>query len=224
MPSNMATPAERARVESLLAQAPSPCPWYVGQWPHPVGHHWRVADGTARLRRGLFKTLIEVPRYTYCLGLRGQHLVLMTRSEATTLVIFDLASEVRAMAPLECGVRSRLMPVYSFRFQPAVEALLYTLPPMAINLAAAEFVFPLHPHGPVHAAIAVWRTAPNSLEVIPLAWFNAATYDLGYEWITRIARHPERAGFVGDGIRVGPFETDENGGRLDVVRTVRPGL
>jgi hypothetical protein len=49
---------------------------------------------------------------------------------------------------------------------------------------------------------------PNRrVEVIPQDWFNKADYDLGYQWIARVARRPDGS-IVGDGFQLGIFELD----------------
>jgi hypothetical protein len=53
--------------------------------------------------------------------------------------------------------------------------------------------------------------AEGSVDVMPQSWFNHETADLGYEWIARVTRHPSNGHILGDGIRIAPFELDENG-------------
>lgn len=51
----------------------------------------------------------------------------------------------------------------------------------------------------------------HKLIVRPQKWFTADRHDIGYEWITRIRRHPESGRLIGDGIRISSFELDEDG-------------
>ncbi|HKQ49792.1 MAG TPA: hypothetical protein VJZ71_17085 [Phycisphaerae bacterium] len=47
-------------------------------------------------------------------------------------------------------------------------------------------------------------TAPGSrrIAVYPQKWFTRDKIDLGYQWITRMAREPDSGRLVGDGIRL----------------------
>jgi hypothetical protein len=60
-------------------------------------------------------------------------------------------------------------------------------------------------------SIYVWHPAAGTIDVIPLSWFREDTNDLGYEWITRVVRDPKTGNFLGDGIRMAPFELDGHG-------------
>jgi len=48
--------------------------------------------------------------------------------------------------------------------------------------------------------------------VFPQLWFKG--FDDGYQWITRVTRHPISRAFIGDGIRIGKFELTEDGCHL----------
>ena len=65
-------------------------------------------------------------------------------------------------------------------------------------------------------ALLVVRPAAGTLEVLPQKWFTAGKYDLGYQWITRVARDAATGRLVGEGIRIGQFELDAEG--TDVAR------
>jgi hypothetical protein len=60
-------------------------------------------------------------------------------------------------------------------------------------------------------------TTPGSwrLGVMPQSWFTRGGFDLGYQWITRVARDPVTSRIVGDGIRISPFVLTENGCHID---------
>jgi len=65
-------------------------------------------------------------------------------------------------------------------------------------------------------ALLVLRPAAGTVEVLPQKWFTTGKYDLGYQWITRVARDPATGRIVGEGIRMGKFELNEDG--TDVAR------
>lgn len=54
----------------------------------------------------------------------------------------------------------------------------------------------------------------GSVRVLPQIWFTRGIFDIGYQWITRLARDPASGRIVGDGIRVGPFELTDDGCNL----------
>jgi hypothetical protein len=55
----------------------------------------------------------------------------------------------------------------------------------------------------------------KEIEVICVDWFNTEDWDLVYQWITRIARDPKTQKLVCEGIRIGLFQLDETGKKLD---------
>ncbi len=71
-------------------------------------------------------------------------------------------------------------------------------------------------HNNDEAAYAIFVVKPNQGEitVLPQKWFIAKNTDLGYQWITRVARLPNSNKLIGDGIRVDPFELTDDGCHL----------
>ncbi|MBL8897103.1 MAG: hypothetical protein JNM84_05725 [Planctomycetes bacterium] len=67
---------------------------------------------------------------------------------------------------------------------------------------------------PPRSAIYAWEPRRGSITVYPQVWFTAETMDLGYQWITRIARDPATGRFVGGGFRIDDFELDETGTQI----------
>ncbi len=65
-------------------------------------------------------------------------------------------------------------------------------------------------------AIFVLRPGLGTLEVLPQRWFTASRYDIGYQWITRVARDPVSQRIVGEGFRIRAFELNEDG--TDIAR------
>lgn len=60
-------------------------------------------------------------------------------------------------------------------------------------------------------AVFVVHSAAQTVEVLPQRWFTANAYDLGFQWITRLARDPLSGRIIGEGIRIRPFELDDSG-------------
>lgn len=63
-------------------------------------------------------------------------------------------------------------------------------------------------HG--NLALMLLNPASGTLQLYPLDWFNDGRVDLGYQWVTRVARDPKTGRIHGDGIRIGPFSLDES--------------
>lgn len=60
-----------------------------------------------------------------------------------------------------------------------------------------------------------WQPATGDLKVLPQKWFTGRTMDLGYQWITRVARNPADSRLIGDGIRIPPFALNNDGTDLE---------
>jgi hypothetical protein len=60
-------------------------------------------------------------------------------------------------------------------------------------------------------ALFALRPAAGTVEVLPQRWFTTGKYDVGRQWLTRVARDPATGRIVGEGIRVGKFELDDTG-------------
>lgn len=66
-------------------------------------------------------------------------------------------------------------------------------------------------------AFALYVAYPNAglIEVLPQKWFTASQYQVGKQWITRAARHPESHRIVGECFGTGSFLLEEDGCRLE---------
>lgn len=51
--------------------------------------------------------------------------------------------------------------------------------------------------------------------VYPQKWYTRDNFDLGYQWITRVARDPAIGRFVGEGIGINPFILTEDGCHIE---------
>jgi hypothetical protein len=66
------------------------------------------------------------------------------------------------------------------------------------------------------SAILVLRPREQVVHVLPQRWFTASRYDVGRQWITRVARDPLTGRILGEAFRVGTFELTEDA--TDVAR------
>jgi hypothetical protein len=53
------------------------------------------------------------------------------------------------------------------------------------------------------------------VQVLPQPWFNSTQFDVGKQWITRIARDPVTHRIIGDGFRIPGFCLTEDGRQLE---------
>jgi hypothetical protein len=64
-------------------------------------------------------------------------------------------------------------------------------------------------------ALYVFSLRAGLLEVLPQKWFTASQYDVGRQWIPRVARDPESHRIFGECFGVGSFLLQEDGCRLE---------
>jgi hypothetical protein len=67
------------------------------------------------------------------------------------------------------------------------------------------------------AAAAIYVLYPQAglVEVLPQKWFTPSQYEVGRQWISRVARDPERHRILGEAVRVGNFELTEDGKHVE---------
>jgi hypothetical protein len=70
------------------------------------------------------------------------------------------------------------------------------------------------PDDPAFALYVVYLQA-GLLEVLPQKWFTASQYQVGKQWITRVARDPESHRIFGECFGSGNFLLEEDGCRLE---------
>lgn len=85
---------------------------------------------------------------------------------------------------------------------------------LAETLMIADNPFMASEEDPVCSIFAV-RWADRSVFVFPQYWMPLKKVDVGYVWVTRVARNPKNGRFVGDGIRMGSFELTDDGCHLE---------
>ena len=83
-------------------------------------------------------------------------------------------------------------------FRDLDELLLISSYPAAAQTDPATAIFVLYPRA-------------GLVEVLPQRWFTAEKYDIGYEWISRVARDSVTHRIVGEAVRVGTFELNDDG-------------
>lgn len=69
---------------------------------------------------------------------------------------------------------------------------------------------PGHDQSKPAATLLSIRPRQGELESFPQLWFTGTKFDLGYQWLTRVTRHPQTNRIIGDGIRIRPFVLAED--------------
>jgi hypothetical protein len=59
-------------------------------------------------------------------------------------------------------------------------------------------------------ALLIAKPSAGIYELYPQDWFNNASLDYGYQWVTRVARDPESGRIHGEGVRIRPFVLDDS--------------
>jgi hypothetical protein len=220
-----------ARLEKLLREAPGPAPWYWQSFPpfqnSRESWSWRLEPTGGEI--GEWPTLQRdsdgarcfVPGF-YCYPVdAGNGHLLATRSRRSGAVEIRL-HRVESLEPIEVpnDHPRQEADTYSPR---AVEAM--RIPRLAagvhegfalrtpVDLDELLLLARPHPstdHDPA-LAIYAWDRRAGRVSVLPQPWFTAATHDLGYEWVTKVARDRRSARIVGAGIRVPAFELEDDG-------------
>lgn len=227
------------QVLDLLSKAVGPAPWYTPSFADPsvggVALRWRRAKPPPGFHPGaeLFvesdpdRVLLELSMYARAIRLDHEQLgVWFERGRSIHLVAFDCAELHRAAAngtrergvsPKQ-GFRTTVVPIAEFRVPLHLERGEHRVnTARAIDHRGEILVIGSYEvgHDIANAAIFSVNFGPSekeaSVRVYPQRWFTAEACDLGYQWITRVAREPRTGRLVGDGIRISPFVLDSDG-------------
>ena len=77
-------------------------------------------------------------------------------------------------------------------------------------LCSSSAILPGPQSGHGNLALMVANPRHGSIRLYPQDWFNDGRVDLGYQWVTRVAREPRTERIRGDGIRIEQFILDES--------------
>jgi hypothetical protein len=232
--------ASDEKLKEVIALAVGPAPWYWETFPRPTGasgkaYEWAFHRPESQL--GYLVTLHlpgepDQPRLalnTYCRPFRinsdsfgvwcpeGRNLRFVA-FDPDALKAFDFQeiagwfkSSSERMYASTAPTAEFFLPAtmgtgtHEFKFpeefQGLTEMLAVTALPSTAADEASAAVFVLYPHA-------------GLVEVLPQKWFTPRKFDLGYQWITRVARDPGSHRIIGDGIRMGSFELTDDGTEL----------
>ncbi|MDT8068780.1 MAG: hypothetical protein ROO76_11520 [Terriglobia bacterium] len=232
--------ASDEKLKEVIASTVGPAPWYWETFPRPTGasgkgYEWQFHNPESQLAYLITLHLpgeADQPRLalnTYCRPFKinsdtfgvwcpeGRNLRFVA-FDPDSLKVFDFqeiagwfknSSErmYAATAPIaEFSLPTTMgAGTHEFKFpeefHSVTELLTITALPSTAADEASAAVFVLYPHA-------------GLVEVLPQKWFTPRKFDLGYQWVTRVARDPESHRIIGDGIRMGSFELDDDGMEL----------
>jgi hypothetical protein len=95
---------------------------------------------------------------------------------------------------------------FSDEFQSVEEILVATALPSTAADEPSLAIFVLYPHA-------------GLVEVLPQKWFTPRQFELGKQWVSRVARNPDSHRIVGEGVRMGIFELTDDG--KDIARWIK---
>lgn len=203
-------------IPEALAKAPGPSPWYLrGKTLSSERGDLRWESGTqpdggaTELRDPAGAILARCGFYCYVLPLEGTSFLVWTlqkQSVAQTMRFWVV--DTARLKPLDAD----LVPpsVIQINASDVSEAGIPASLPEGIHRVALlpglaspkELLMWVHLDDSSDRPLKLWSVKPGASElaVFQQSWFGSATYDLGYQWPTRVARDPDSGRVVGEGI------------------------
>lgn len=233
-------PPDTGRIRALLQQTVGPAPWYWESFPAirgSAGQHfvWQfhgTQGALAYLVSLSLSTEPDVPRLALNTYVRpfpvdgskfgvwcpqGKY-IRMALFDADELKSFDFESIAGWFKQSTERIYSATEPVRDFEFDGMLPQGTHPVefPTEFHGIDEMQLVssYPAKAKSDPHAAIYVAYPQAGLVEVLPQRWFTAETFDIGYQWISRIARDPVTHRLVGEGVRIGGFELTEDGCNL----------
>lgn len=167
---------------------------------------------------------IVLNTYTRAFAIGDNHLgIWYSRNQRISIQCFDLdLLQSFRLSDIPIDFKDSKLPYYSLSkhtselsFDSNLEEGTYHLH-IADEFKKINEILIVDSYGSDHAAYAVFSISPRDevYKILPQKWFNGDSFDLGYQWITRITRHPNSGRLIGDGIRIGAFELNDSGTEL----------
>ena len=228
---------DTGRIRALLQKTVGPAPWYWETFPPIRGaagqlYVWQfhgTQGALAYLVSLSLSTEPDVPRlalntYVRPFLLEGSRFglwcpqekyVRMAIFEADQLKAFDFEAIAGWFKQSTERIYSATAPIADFEFDGMLPQGTHPVefPPEFHGIDEMQLVssYPAKAKEDPHAAIYVAYPNAGLVEVLPQRWFTAAAFDIGYQWISRVARDPVTHRLVGEGVRIGGFELTEDG-------------
>jgi hypothetical protein len=231
------TDAERYRLQQIVAKLTGPAPWYWKSFPQVEGFEWTYHGDEGPLA---FLVTLNAPGRpndpilalnTYCtpfllhhgkLGIwcpEGRGMIRLVAFDPQQLKPFQMEEIVGWFKNSGDRMYSTIEPVADFEFSAE-------LPEGTHEVQVPEQFHGIEELGMIAArrslstdeptcAIFVLYPHAGLVQVLPQPWFNSSQFDIGKQWITRIARDPVTHRIIGDGFRIPGFCLTEDGKQLE---------
>ena len=233
----MSEDANTQRIRALLQKTVGPAPWYWETFPQIRGAAgqsfvWQFHGAQGPLAYLVSLTLSDspdVPRLalnTYArpfvvdgsrfgIGCPRGRYIRIAMFDAGRLKPFEFEAVAGWFKQSTERIYSATAPIADFEFDGMLPQGTHSVefPPEFRSIDEMQLVssYPAKTKDDPHAAVYVAYPQAGLVEVLPQRWFTAKDYDIGYQWISRIARDPQSHRLVGEGVRIGGFELTLDG-------------
>jgi len=232
--------AKSSRIRENLANTVGPAPWYwrtfpelrslAGQhfvWTHhgeqgPIAHLVTLGlqqqQNVARLALNTYcRPFLVQPNFLGIWCPEGRS-IRLTCFDPEELKAFDLAEVAGWFKPSAERIYAATAPVADFDVPLDLGPGTHTIDVPPQLQSADEVIVPssykaMSNDDPAFALFVFYLRA-GLVEILPQKWFTAAQYQVGQQWITRVARDPESHRLLGECFGVGTFLLEQDGCRL----------
>jgi hypothetical protein len=227
------TPAVTEHYRDVIARAPGPAPWYLGQVASDLSTPTMKLTWEKGLNVGPTE-LMDGNRLIYALAAMSCY---VRKISSTQFVVWYKSGtpgvgeihfklyETSSLQPM-ADEQISLARLKKSPFATAATLLAELSIPQSQSVGLRKVQFPSQfvdcPELLVlvsnentwdNVSLQLWSISPSNqqMNVTSQDWFTNGNYDFGYQWITRVARSPETGNLVGDGIRIGAFVLNGEG-------------
>lgn len=233
----MAAQDAKTRQQEIIQKAVGPAPWYWKTFPEITGasgqrFEWRFHGNDGELAYLVTLALEQEPDTprlalnTYCRPFTtasGKLGIWCPEPNETRLVCFDpdqLAAfpftEIAGwFKPSNERMYAATSPIDELEISTRLPAGTHNVevPPPFREIDELMLIssYPAKTKSDAAAAIFILYPQAGLVEVLPQKWFSAEKYDVGPQWISRLARDPVTHRIVGEAVRIGTFELNDDG-------------
>jgi hypothetical protein len=230
------TPALIEHYREVIARAPGPAPWYLGQVGSDLSVPLAKLTWERDSRAGPTELIDDKRRvyalasmYSYVRRISSTQFVVWYKSGTpevgrVTFQLYEVLS-LRPMTDKEAslarlkrtpfGAAATLLAEYSIPRNQPIGLQKMQFPP-DFTACPELFVLVSNDNTWENVGLNLWSIDPSNqqMKVSSQDWFTRGPYDFGYQWVTRVARSPETGNLIGDGIRIGAFVLNEDGSKF----------
>jgi len=231
---------QSSRLQRLLQQTVGPAPWFWETFPELRGPAGQIFTWQHHGTEGQLAYLVTLhlrsepdqPRLalnSYCrpfaldphrLGIwcpEGRNLRFVS-FELDGLKTFAYEEIAGWFKPSPERVYSSTAPLAEFAVSAMLKEGTHTIDAPAEFHGVEELLIPTQYGGKTKddAAAAIYVVYPHAglVEVLPQRWFTPNQFDVGMQWIARLARDPVSHRIIGEAMRFGSFELSDDGREL----------